>query len=96
MKNPNYSGPSAYIDADEGAQLGIVSGHYALDASGKALLRKGLLRRPVRLVLVDDAPGNALDGACHLEIAKKGDPIARAGRIVALEFHGEGKATVRP
>lgn len=91
-----YNGPSAYVDADEAAHLGIVPGHYALEPSGKALLRKGLRRKPVRLVMVDDAPGNDRDGACHLEVAKKGDPIAKAGRIVGLEFHGEGKATVRP
>lgn len=91
-----YDGPSAYIDADEAALRGIVPGHYALTPDGKSLLRRGLRKRPVRLVMVDDAPGNAQDGACHLEIAKKGDPIARAGRIVGLEFHGEGKATVTP
>lgn len=91
-----YNGPSAYIDADESAHLGIVPGHYALDSSGKALLRRGFRKRFVRLVLIDDAPGSDRDGASHLEIAKKGDPIAKQGRIVGLEFHGEGKATVRP
>lgn len=80
-----WTGPSAYIDQAEAAHLGIVPGHWAVTSSG---------RPAFRLVCVDDAPGDADDGACHFEVAGKGDPIARAGRIVPIEFHGEGKAEV--
>lgn len=90
-----WDGPAAYIDAAEAARLNMAPGHYALDTIGKTplLLGRG---RMVRLVAVDDAPGDAEDGAWHLEVAAVGDPIARPGRIVSLEFHGEGRAEVAP
>lgn len=80
-----YDGPAAFIDPDEAALLGVVPGHWAIRDGGRPWFR---------CVMVDDAPGDAEDGACHLEVARKGDPIARQGRPVALEFHGEGRTEV--
>lgn len=81
-----WSGPSAFVDANEAAMLSIVPGHYALDAAGRPLFR---------LVAVDDAPGDADDGAWHLEVAAKGDPIVKAGRPVSFEAVATGRSGVQ-
>lgn len=64
-------------------------GFYALSDDGKQF-RKPLLR----LVCVDDAPGDATNGACHYEVAGRHDPPQKQGPIVPLEAHAEGSAEV--
>ena len=85
-KGTRYYGPVAYC-----ADYALVQrpGFYALTDDGKAL------RRPLlRLVCVDDAPGDASNGACHYEVAAKSDPIAKAGRPVEMRANLNGKAGV--
>jgi hypothetical protein len=64
-------------------------GFYALSDDGKSF-RKPLLR----LVMIDDAPGDDEDGACHLEVAGNEDPPQRAGRVVDLSSATNGSADV--
>lgn len=80
-----YEGPAAWCD---GPEVGFARGPYALTADGKDLLRP-----LVRLVMVDDAPGDPDDGACHYEIAGPND-YPQKGRPVALEARLEGRAEV--
>ncbi len=85
QEGDRYDGPAAYC-----ADYGLVPrpGYYALSEGGKTL-DAGL-----RLVYVDDAPGDHLDGSGHYEVASESDPIAKQGTIVALEAHSEGNAGV--
>lgn len=79
-----HTGPAAFC-----ADQGVVPwpGFYALTQDGKTL------RTPlVRLVAVDDAPGDPRDGAWHLEVAGPGDPAQRNGVIVPLEVHATGRS----
>lgn len=81
-----WDGPAAWCDD---ASVDHRRGFYALTDDGKAL------RRPlVRLVGVDDAPGDPTDGAWHLEVAGPDDPPQKEGRIVSFEFEGQGRAGV--
>lgn len=84
-----YTGPAGYADEHRGRR--IIPGPYALAADGKGL-RTPLLR----LVSVDDAPGDPDDGSCHYEVAAKNDPPVRAGNPVTLHVGTVGKATVSP
>ena len=81
-----YFGPVAYCD-----DYSLVGrpGYYALTSDGKAV-RKPLLR----LVYVDDAPGDPDDPSGHYEVAGPKDPVQRPGRIVALRADLEGSAGV--
>ena len=88
-----YEGPAAYTDDP---QLAPRPGYYALDPSGKKLLKN------VPLVCVDDAPDDHEDGACHYEYAGRfdypqrkatGEEI-RAHTFVDFEAHADGKADI--
>lgn len=82
-----YTGPVAYADEDGSRRLPLA--YYALSADGKEL------RRPLlRLVAIDDAPGDPEDGAFHYEIASAGDPPSKPGRSVALEAVLEGRGSL--
>jgi len=85
-----WTGPAAYFDGNGPPEPGLVwPGFYALDVDGKSL------RRPVvRLVSVDDAPGDPEDGAWHLEVAGPNDPPHRGGNVVPLEADAIGSASV--
>lgn len=74
-----WEGPASIFD---GAEVGFAHGFYAMTDDGQGLLLRGGL--PVRLTMVDDAPGDALNGACHLEVAGPNDPPTKPGRIVPL------------
>lgn len=83
-----WTGPAAYT-----MDYSIVDkpGFYALTEDGKEF------RRPlVRLVMVDDAPGNDEDGSCHLEVASSSDPaqMHRGLRVVSLSTEVEGTSDV--
>lgn len=83
-----WAGPAAYYDD---ATVNYRRGFYALTDDGKQI------RRPlVRLVAVDDAPGDPDDGSWHREVAGRHDPPQRAARIVPLELRGAGRAGVKP
>lgn len=77
-----YTGPAAWCD-----DYALVPrpGYYALSSDGKRVLAG------VPLTCVDDAPGDALDGACHYEYAGPKDYPQRQGRVVALEATASGK-----
>ncbi|MBI3936411.1 MAG: hypothetical protein HY323_05495 [Betaproteobacteria bacterium] len=84
-----YDGPVAFTDEDGYKRLPL--GYYALTRDGKSL------RRPLlRLVWVDDAPGDPDDGSGHYEVAHRSDPPVKAGRIVPLQSHMTGKGSVQP
>lgn len=87
-----YEGLHEWIDPSEGALRGIVPGFYASDGRGN--LKKNWRGQPTRLVAVDDAPDDPNDGAWHLEVAKKGDPIAKPGIPVQMEVKARGAASV--
>lgn len=88
-----YEGLTAWCDD---YQLVPKPGFYALTADGKTVLPD------VPLVCVDDAPGDPDDGSTHFEYAGPRDyPQRRADgseitreRIVNVEVHAEGKASV--
>ena len=83
-----YNGPASFFN-----DVGVVPwpGFYALDDEGK-----NLRLPPLRLVAVDDAPGDPDDGAWHLEVAGPNDPAQRPAHIVALEMDAAGRAEVTP
>jgi hypothetical protein len=84
-----WDGPNAYV-----TDYGLVDrpGFYALDEDGKELLDP-----PVRLVMVDDEPGDEWGTRCHLEVASDKDPpMKQAERIVDLEADAQGSAQVEP
>ena len=78
-----YEGHACYTDD---YQLVPRPGYYALTDDGKQL-RKPLLR----LVCVDDAPGDPDGIACHYEVAAKNDPIQKRNANVRVKatLHGE-------
>lgn len=80
-----YDGAAAWCD-----DYALVRrpGYYALDKTGKIVLRD------VPLVCVDDAPGDDEDGACHYEFAGPKDNPQRQGRVIDLEVIAEGKTEV--
>jgi hypothetical protein len=81
-----WYGPAAYC-----TDYALVPrpGYYALSDDGKQL-RKPLLR----LVCVDDAPGDNKDGSCHYEVAGKNDPVQRQGKVVKMKARLEGTAGI--
>jgi hypothetical protein len=87
-----YDGPAAWSDDYSAIPR---PGYYALTADGKTLLPD------VPLVCVDDAPGNALDGACHYEYAGPKDYPQRSAtgeeirsrRTVSLEAEAVGHSS---
>ena len=70
-----------------GPEVDYRPGFYALDGEGRTLLL--WQDAPVRLVGVDDAPGDAGDGRWHLEVAGSDDapqrPASVAGQVVEFE-----------
>lgn len=67
------------------------AGFYALTDDGRDLLRP-----LVRLTMIDDAPGNPENGACHLVVSGPDDPPqAPAGRIVEFDVSVVGRAEVQ-
>lgn len=89
-----YDGLACYTTDPD---LAPAAGYYALDGDGQTLRQP-----PLRLVMVDDNPGNPADGSCHLEVALDGDPaqITRDGdevfsiARVLFEAHAAGRAEV--
>lgn len=87
-RGSRYDGPAAYCD-----DYALVPrpGFYALDKTGKNV------NRHVRLIYVDDAPGDPDDGSGHYEIAGRKDPVQRGGdRVVQLEAKVAGSAELTP
>lgn len=82
-----YAGPAAYCDD---YTLVPRPGFYALKGDGKSF------RRPLlRLVWVDDAPGDPEDGAGHYEAATTADAATRGyalGPVVEFEAESGGDA----
>lgn len=81
-----YKGPMAVFDGEE---VGHVHGFYALDETGKQLLKP-----LVRLMHVDLAPGDDDDGKQEFRVAGKNHPSTTTSeRLVDFEAeaHGNGK-----
>lgn len=64
-----YTGPKAIFDDES---VGFVKAFYALDKTGKELLKQR--GKPVRLVHVDLAPGDPEDGTEEFRVAGPSDP----------------------
>lgn len=81
-----YEGPSCYCH-----DYAMVErpGYYALTEDGQQL-QDPLLR----LVMIDDAPGDAENPACHLEVASDTDPPMKQGPIVPLHARAQGSSSV--
>lgn len=87
-RGQRYDGPACYTD--DYALVGR-PGFYALDPTGKKVNRR------LRLVYVDDAPGDPTDGSGHYEVAGRHDPVQRGGeRVVELEVQVAGAAELTP
>lgn len=89
-----YDGPMAVFDD---ASVGHVKAFYALDDTGKKLLKQA--GKPVRLVHVDLAPGQEDDGSQEFRVAAKDDPsqIVDQSRLVELQpDQAEGAADLDP
>jgi hypothetical protein len=87
-RGDRYDGPACYC-----TDYSLVPrpGFYALDATGKRV------NPHVRLVYVDDAPGDPNDGSGHYEIAGRKDPEQRPGeRVVELAVAVKGSAELTP
>jgi hypothetical protein len=88
-----YSGPKAIFDGEE---VDGILAFYALDQDGKTLLKQN--GKPVRLMQVDEAPGDPDDGSESFYVAAKGDPAQKTtrdeGNLVELEpEEAQGAAT---
>ena len=79
-----YTGPVAYMDEIDGKP--IMRSFYMLTEDGK-----GPVLPLIRMVSVDDAPGDPEDGSCHYEVAREDDRETRPGNIVDLETRAEGR-----
>ncbi len=85
-----YDGPATYCDDYAAVPR---PGFYALHVERDGSARR--INPRLRLVYVDDAPGDPDDGSGHFEVAGKRDPVQRPGeRVVDLgpvvvESHAE-------
>ncbi len=85
-----YDGLACYCEDPSAVSR---AGYYALDDDGRELVQP-----PLRLVAIDDNPGNPTDGSWHLEVAADDDPaqktrdgaLVRAARVVELEAQSAG------
>lgn len=85
-RGQHYDGPVTYCD-----DYALVPrpGFYATDGRN--------VNRHLRLVYVDDAPGDPDDGSGHFEVAGRKDPVQRPGdRVVTLEVQVAGSAELTP
>lgn len=86
-----WEGPACYTDDYTAVQR---PGFYALTEDGK-----NLIQPPLRLVYIDDAPGDPTDGSGHYEVASATDPVQKwnTGQpIVELKIEVVGQTEVAP
>jgi len=81
-----YEGPACYTDDYQAVPR---PGYYALTDDGRNL-RKPLMR----LVCVDDNPGDPDGRACHYEVASKTDPVQKRNANVTVAVNLEGQSGV--